>query len=208
MLKLFLWPLLLWLVVMRRFRAAGVAVGGAALATTVAWAGVSGDGPAQYLRLLHALTRIEAVQSYSLVAVADRLHLPHPQVSWLLLAAPLVAWVLSWSRGRHARELDTTLFAVTIVLAFLLTPILWLHYFALLVVPIAVARPRLSGDWILIALFWLSPLVEPTRQPLWRLVFVLGLVLLIARRSINGSSATSREGPLLRSLSPASREGS
>ena len=31
--------------------------------------------------------------------------------------------------------------------AFVLTPILWLHYLVLLVVPIALARPRLSALW-------------------------------------------------------------
>lgn len=212
MLKLFLWPLFLWLAVTRRFRAAGVAVGGAALVTAAAWAGLAGNGLMHYLRLLRTLTRVEAVQSYSLVALADRLHLPDPQVSWLLLAVPLVVWVMSWARGRAGNELDATLFAAAVVVALLLTPILWLHYFVLLIVPVALARPRLSAEWGLLGLFWLSPFVEPSRQPLWRLLLVLGLVILIARRSTNRSSATSqgdlRPRPLLRRLSPASRQSS
>ena len=211
MLKLFLWPLLVWLAVTRRFRAAGVAVGGAALVTAVASV-ASGDGPGRYVSLLRTLTRVEAVQSYSLVALADRLHLPNPQVSWLLLAAPLVVWVLSWSRGRGGPELDRTLFAGTVTVALLLTPILWLHYFALLIVPIALARPVLSTEWLLIALFWLSPIVEPTREPLWRLLLVLALVLLIARRSAGPAStprpANVRARPRLRGLSPAPRQPS
>jgi hypothetical protein len=211
MLKLFLWPLLVWLAVTRRFRAAGVAIGGAALVTAVA-AAASGDGPARYVSLLRTLTRVEAVQSYSLVALADRLHLPDPRVSWLLLAVPLVICVLSWSRGRPGRELDRALFAGTVVVALLLTPILWLHYFALLIIPVALARPALSAEWILIALFWLSPIVEPTRQPLWRLLLVLGLVLLIARRSVGPTStpshADARVRPVLRRLSTASRQPS
>ena len=32
--------------------------------------------------------------------------------------------------------------------AFVITPIVWLHYLVLLVVPIALARPRLSGLWL------------------------------------------------------------
>ena len=39
--------------------------------------------------------------------------------------------------------------ALTLALAagFVLTPILWLHYLVLLIVPIALARPRLSRVW-------------------------------------------------------------
>jgi alpha-1,2-mannosyltransferase len=208
MLKLFLWPLVLWLAVTRRFRAAGVAVAGAAVVTVAAWAGLGGGGPIQYLRLLRALTRIEGVQSYSLVALADRLQLPDPRISWLPLAVALVVWVLRWSRGRAGRELDATLFAASVVIALLLTPILWLHYFALLLVPVALARPCLSVEWGLMGLFWLTPFVEPTRQPVWRLLLVLGLVLLIARRSARIVSATSHGDPQTRRpprrLSPAS----
>jgi alpha-1,2-mannosyltransferase len=189
MLKLFLWPLFIWLAVTRRFRAAGVAIGGATLVAAAAWAGLAGDGLRHYLRLLNALTRAEAVQSYSLVALADRLHLPDPRVSWLLLAAPVVLWTLSWCRGRSGRELEASLYTATIAVALVLTPILWLHYFALLLVPVALARPRLSAAWILIALFWLSPFVDPTREPLWRLLLVLGLALLTARWSTSPLSA-------------------
>jgi alpha-1,2-mannosyltransferase len=213
LLKLFLWPLLVWLVITRRFRATWVAFCGGALVTGVTWAGLGEDGPLQYVRLLRALTRVEAVQSYSLVALADRINLPDPQISWLLLAVPLLLWVASWCRGRSGRELDTTVFAATVVAALLLTPILWVHYFALLLVPVALARPKLSADWGLIALFWLAPLVDPTRQPLWRLLLVLGLVMLIAQRSVSnlswaGDRRDLRTGPLLRRLSPASRQTS
>jgi alpha-1,2-mannosyltransferase len=191
MLKLFLWPLFIWLVVTRRFRAAGVAVGGGALVAAATWAGPAGDGLRHYVRLLDALTRVEAVQSYSLVALADRLHLPDPRVSWLLLAVPVVLWMMSWCRGRAGTELDMTLFSAAVVAALVLTPILWLHYFALLIIPVALFRPRLSAEWILLTLFWLSPFVDPTREPLWRLLLVLGLALLIARTSARPSFPTS-----------------
>ena len=54
--------------------------------------------------------------------------------------------VVAW---RAAQQNDGDRRALTLALAagFVLTPILWLHYLVLLVVPIALARPRLSLLW-------------------------------------------------------------
>ena len=36
-------------------------------------------------------------------------------------------------------------------------PIVWLHYLVLLLVPLAIARPRFSLLWLLPVLLWVSP---------------------------------------------------
>jgi hypothetical protein len=38
------------------------------------------------------------------------------------------------------------------------SPIVWLHYLVLLLVPLAIARPRFSAVWLLPLLLWLTPL--------------------------------------------------
>jgi hypothetical protein len=39
----------------------------------------------------------------------------------------------------------------------LLSPIVWLHYFVLLLVPLALARPRLTAAWVILPLpLWFS----------------------------------------------------
>ena len=38
-----------------------------------------------------------------------------------------------------------------------LSPIVWLHYLVLLLVPTAIARPRFSAIWLLPILLWTSP---------------------------------------------------
>jgi hypothetical protein len=49
-------------------------------------------------------------------------------------------------------ERDRRSLVLVLAAALVLTPILWLHYLVLLIVPIALARPRLSA-------LWLAPLV-------------------------------------------------
>ena len=46
-----------------------------------------------------------------------------------------------------AVEGDRRSLTLALAAGFVLTPILWLHYLVLLVVPIALARPRLSALW-------------------------------------------------------------
>jgi len=55
------------------------------------------------------------------------------------------------------RDGDRLSLGAAIAAALLLSPIVWLHYFVLLLVPLALARPRLSAAWILLPLpFWFA----------------------------------------------------
>jgi alpha-1,2-mannosyltransferase len=192
LLKLFLWPLVVWLLLTRRWRAAAAATGGALATTALAWAVLGFKGLGEYPALLRSLAKVESAESYSLVAVAYRLHLPSPQLSWLVLALPIALALLTRCLVRHRpAERDRSLFVATIVIALLLTPILWLNYFALLVVPIALSQKRPTLDWALLAAFWFTPLAEPTAHPLWRLTVVLALVLLIAARTSRAAGSST-----------------
>jgi len=174
LLKLFLWPLVVWLLLTRRWKAAAAAAGGAAVSTALAWAVLGFKGLGDYPALLRSLSRVEADRSYSLVAVADRLPLPDPQLTWLLLAVPIaVALVATCLTSMKSADSDRRVFVTMIGVALLLTPILWLNYFALLIVPVAMRRKRLGFDWALLVAFWVSPLATPTAHPLWRLVVML-----------------------------------
>jgi hypothetical protein len=48
-------------------------------------------------------------------------------------------------------------FAAAVLAALASTPILWQHYLVILLVPLAVCRPRLSAAWLLPVLLWLAP---------------------------------------------------
>jgi hypothetical protein len=54
---------------------------------------------------------------------------------------------LAARRARRGDEVRAFTLAIAAVLA--LTPILWWHYLALLVVPLALTRPRFSAIWLL-----------------------------------------------------------
>jgi alpha-1,2-mannosyltransferase len=146
-LKVFVWPLLVWLAATRRWTGA---IGAALVALGLAlgsWAAIGFDGIADYPDLLRRLADVEAENSYSAYAILVTLGLPSgvARLAVAVGAAGLLA--LAW---RAARDADGDRRALTLVLAagFVLTPILWLHYLVLLVVPIALARPRLSALWL------------------------------------------------------------
>jgi alpha-1,2-mannosyltransferase len=149
-LKLFLWPLLVWLVLTRRLRAA---VAGAVAALTLAlasWAVIAFRGMSDYGHLLRRLVDVEAENSYSALAVLRMLGLPALPARAVVVAAGVVLLALAWrvAGSERGAEGDAVSFSLVIVAALVLTPILWLHYLVLLLVPIALARPRLSALWL------------------------------------------------------------
>lgn len=147
-LKVFLWPLLVWLAVTRRWSAAlgsVVVAGGLAL---VSWAAIGFRGLADYPELLRRLSDIEAENSYSGYAILVSAGVPGGLSRALvgILAVALLA--LAWRVARtDPAEGDRRALALALAAGLLATPILWLHYLVLLVVPIALARPRLSALW-------------------------------------------------------------
>jgi hypothetical protein len=55
---------------------------------------------------------------------------------------------------------DAAPLALALAAALLLSPIVWTHYYILLLVPIAIARPRLSALWFVPLAFWIEPNLE------------------------------------------------
>jgi hypothetical protein len=153
--KFLLWPLLVWTIATRRLRATVLAVVIGVAVTTVAWAAIGFDGLTGYPALLRKLDEIQAKNSYSLVGITYRLGLGTRLGDVLVLvvgAALLTACVVLARRGDEERS-----FTCAIAATLALTPIVWLHYFVLLLVPVAIARPRFSGLWLLPILLWVSP---------------------------------------------------
>jgi hypothetical protein len=72
-------------------------------------------------------------------------------------------------------------FALTIAATILFSPVVWLHYFALLIVPVAIQRPRFGPLWLLPLLLWPCPVMisGPTWWPLAPLL-VFGTVIAVA----------------------------
>jgi len=64
------------------------------------------------------------------------------------------------------------------------SPVVWNHYFALLIVPLAILRPRLRIEWAIPLALWLCPATGVTGWQAGLAALVTGsTVLLLARES-------------------------
>jgi hypothetical protein len=152
-LKLFLWPLAGWLALTRGVRAAAAGAGLALALVLVPWAAIGFAGIGDYPGMLRRLSDDEATSSYSVIALAVRAHLPEVvgivlsivAAAALLLAA---AWVGRDERLSR-RDRDVAVLTLALAAALAASPIVWVHYFLLLLVPLALTRPTLSPLWFL-----------------------------------------------------------
>ena len=144
--KPFVWPLIVWLLVVRRFRAAAVATASAAVLVVGAWAAIGFEGFSDYPALLQELQEVYGPRSLSVATVAAGFGTSVPVgaaitalVGVLLLA--LAAWLA------RKRDGDRRSFSLAIVASVVATPVVWIHYAALLLVAVAVRWPRLAAAW-------------------------------------------------------------
>jgi hypothetical protein len=173
--KLFLWPLLIWLLVTRRFRAfaASLATIGAIL---VVWASIDAGGMRRYPQTIRLLDDVQRWKSYSVQNLLISLHVP-TFTSELAVGVVAVAVVCALVLLR--RNGDRATFAAAVAAALIATPILWTHYLVLLLAPIALARPRLAPLWLLPILLWATPHPE-SLGVVWRIALVLAVIGLVA----------------------------
>jgi hypothetical protein len=150
-LKVFLWPLVVWLAATRRWRAATAAAGTAAALALASWTVIGLRGLTDYPSLLRRLADLEAENSYSAFALLRTADVPELVARVIVVVACatllVVAWRAAGAPSSEREECDRRSLTFALAAGFVLTPILWLHYLVLLVVPIALARPRLSALW-------------------------------------------------------------
>ena len=150
-LKLFLWPLALWLGLSGRLRTAALSVVTCALFVVVPWALIDFQDVTRYPGLVREVSQQQG-GTYSLASFGETLGFA-PNFATVLSA--LIGAGLLYLAYRAAREplhdaavRDQRSLTLTIAAALALTPVVWNHYFVLLLIPVAIARPRLSGLWL------------------------------------------------------------
>ncbi len=194
-LKLVLWPVAIWLLATRRIQAAVAAVVLAAAAIVGSWGAIGFKGFLSYPDLLSMLTDVEGENSHSVSVFSAVLALGAPSavahVASLAAGGALLGGAIAYARRRD----DEASFVLALFAALALAPVVWLHYLALLVVPVAIYRPRFSGLWAVPLLFWVIAVpawpVEPRRLVAAVVVTVIG-VRLLTRPS---ASTVSRNPP-------------
>ena len=169
-LKPFVWPLAIWLLATRRYAATGWAIATGFAINAFAWALVGFDQVRPYDHIVNAVTRVMDIRGYDLVALAMHWGATHAAAYTIQIAVSAVLAAACVYTGR--RSDSQTSLVLCIALSLVATPVLWSHYFALMIIPLALARPRLTGLWFLPLLMWVCPSTHPT---LWQLMTALAV---------------------------------
>jgi hypothetical protein len=193
-LKPFVWPMALWLVATRRYAAAAYAAVFGAAFNGIAWAVLGFDQVRLFLKTSSYFASLISQQAYGLISLAMGLHASHRlgiaiavAVSTSLAAACVIA-------GRRGRDYAALVLAVVLMLS--ASPIVWSHYFALLIVPLAIACPRLAPAWGLQLVLWLCPVGGPF---VWQRLTAVGVVALttyLLLHRTEASAAALQSAPL------------
>jgi hypothetical protein len=189
--KLILWPLGLWLLATRRYMALAWAVGTGLAVNLLAWGVLGFNEVPRYVRVLQAFEGAGERRAYSTISLALHLGASRPAATVLGFGLATIAAVVCFATARRGR--DRVSFTLCIGVALLATPIIWLHYFALLLVPLALLRPRFSAAWLLPLVLFVCP---PTSPSTWQIALGLlvatTLVLVALRRDTPRVAGVSR----------------
>ena len=143
--KFLLWPVAVWLAVERRLAAVAWAAVSCGVLLLGSWAVVGFDGFGAIPSLLRRLSD-----------VMDETWIQRLRVAARSRGASTGARALDRGRGRRHWSQSSSLaggataqaFILAIAASLAFTPVVWLHYFALLVVVVALAQPRLGVVWL------------------------------------------------------------
>lgn len=135
--KLFLLPVLAWLVLSGRYKAAGVAAAGTAGGLLAGFVLGPLSAPA-YVSMLERLSAHESGAGWSLTALGRGIGLGPAGASGLAAVAAGGVLLAAWRRRRRGAG-EELLLAAGVLASLLVTPILWSSYLLLAVVPLALA---------------------------------------------------------------------
>jgi alpha-1,2-mannosyltransferase len=177
-LKLFAWPVLLYLVVTRRWRAAAIGAITCVTSLLLPWALIGFRDLTSYPQLLSQLEHAERSHGYTLAALVALDH------SWWLAKAITYGVAAAVAAAAYIRRRDDRfVFVAMVSLALLLSPIVWLSYFVLLIPVVALGSRRFG-------LLWVAPLVFVvaggiSSRPAWHtalgLLIAFGVCFVAAR---------------------------
>jgi hypothetical protein len=139
--------LVVWLAASKRYAAALAAACGGAALLLASWAAIDFDGLAGYPDLLGRLRGEVGDDAYTVEIIAQDVGLSDGLARGIWLAvgmAVLAALVLAARTGDERSS-----FVLAIAAALALSPIVWLHYFALLILVVALAQPQLGVAWFI-----------------------------------------------------------
>lgn len=177
-LKLFLWPLVVWMVAVHGWRRGAATAAAAAAVVAASWAAIGFAGLAGYMPLLRRLGAAEGPSGYTLSHLTAALGTGPGAGSVLAYAVASGLLAATWITGRRGRAAESLVLCAAAAL--IASPIVWLHYFVLLLVPVALASRALSAVWLLpCAALLAGPAVGPNHRP-----FAVAAVLVVSAATI------------------------
>jgi Glycosyltransferase family 87 len=154
--KIFLWPLAIWLIATRRYRTALTTVTLGIVVVFGSWGMLGFSGLRDYPSRLGNIAGLEQDKSYSPFALFRALGLSTGSTRIAVLVVTLLALAAIFAASR-SKDGDRLSFVVALMAGLLASPIVWLHYLVLLIVPLALYRPRLSAAWFIPLTYWFLP---------------------------------------------------
>jgi alpha-1,2-mannosyltransferase len=174
--KLFLWPLFVWLLATRRWGAAIRAALVTVVVGAVGWAIVGFATLRRYPHLLQRMTDVQYRKSYGIDGLLGSLGAGQ---TWahrgVLVVAIVGVAAIAWVRR------DMSAFTLAIFVSLLASPLVWLHYYGLLLVPVALASKRLSFLWFVPLLLWATPYAE-SGGSVWRIALPIAVAAFVTLR--------------------------
>jgi alpha-1,2-mannosyltransferase len=191
--KVFLWPLGLFLLLTRRWRAlaAGVLFGIAVM--LIAWAVIGFASLSTYPGMLSDLSAVEGTAGISLLSLAGATGVAHGFATAASVLITLALVGLAWLALRIDGG-ERSAFGLLVVAGLTSSSLVWPHYLTLLFVPIALLSPTFGPLWLVPLLAYLAP-VELTHGNAWRIGVYLAIELVVALALVRPLLA-SRRGAL------------
>ncbi len=194
-LKPLMWPLAVWLLATRRWRASVYGLLMGLVINAGAWWIVGFGEIRQYLHVSGMDARAAWRTGYGVAAFIAHLGFGHRvgEAVTVLLVAILVAAV---AYAGIAKRDEFRALTLTLALTLVAAPMVWNHYFTLLLIPLALRCPRFNWLWVLPVLMWVSLPQDQARVVLWQSVViaaVAGLVLLITSHEARMSPSRSTD---------------
>jgi hypothetical protein len=189
-LKPMMWPLALWLLCSRRWRASAYALGAALLLNLAAWALVGFSQIGAYLHATARDTDVAWRTGFGIPALLAHLGAGRTvgMAAMLILSLALVLAVIHAGFIRHDQ---TQALALTVALAIVASPLVWGHYLVLLLVPLALLRPRLDWLWALPIVLWVAP--PDVRVHIWQAtIFWIVTAVILTRLTLQAARRHDR----------------
>lgn len=168
-------PLWFWLLLTRRWRAAAISAAFGIALNAVSWTVLGWHELSRWVNLLSLQGRLQDSTGYSLIALSSHLGLGRTfgYVLIVALSCLLVAAAVALAKA----EREEGVFSVAVLLTIVISPQADAHYFAMLLVPLALIRPRLFWAWLAPLALWVCP---ATQSHSWQIVlwWALGVAVL------------------------------